>query len=274
MSRRRALEEIQIQLPCCLELDKAMLTCTRNLCWCVSGVCTILHIATRSPMPFAKKDTERINNLVYLFTGHCVAERNEKSLEISLFHEHPQRWHILQRSPTGIRCTAFPLMGTRPLKVMRTWMPLHLPESEHICVLIIWSQQHKAASADMLWPVWWWTPVTLAAEGATLSYTAGHWTVLFFSLGICIIALMLVFCIFWEARKVSYLIYLSSFSPSEEERRKIVSKVLRWKSEIDQNKQEAGEWIICADGCWEKLGFCAPQLFLQVRSFPSKAEEV
>lgn len=38
-----------------------------------------------------------------------------------------------------------------------------------------------------------------------------HWTVLFFSLGICITALMLVFGIFWEASKVKQLLDLSLF---------------------------------------------------------------
>lgn len=53
---RRGLEEVQTQLPCSLELDRAMLTCTRNLYWSVSEVHTILHIAPWSPVAFAKKD--------------------------------------------------------------------------------------------------------------------------------------------------------------------------------------------------------------------------
>jgi len=35
-----------------------------------------------------------MNKIACLLTGHCVKERNEKSLNISLFHEHPQKWHL------------------------------------------------------------------------------------------------------------------------------------------------------------------------------------
>lgn len=69
-----------------------MLTYTRNLYWSVSGVPFSTQHHGLLSLSSAKKDLyEEHHRIVYLLTGHCVEERSEKSLDFSLFHEHPWR---------------------------------------------------------------------------------------------------------------------------------------------------------------------------------------
>lgn len=103
-----------------------------------------------------------------------------------------------------------------------------------------------------------------------------RWTVLFFSLGICVTSLMLAFGIFWEAGKVKHLLDLSLFILSkwqwnEENCFKGTQVEIRDRSEQTRDRRMNN---LCRELLKKKLGSCAPQLFLQVASFPSKAEEV
>lgn len=52
----------------------------------------ILHTAPWSSVfAFCKDIYEKHDKVMYLLTGHCEEERSEKSLDISLFHEHSWR---------------------------------------------------------------------------------------------------------------------------------------------------------------------------------------